>query len=591
MNFHGKLRVRVTTGGFALPVPDAEITIKTPEGRLIETLLTDISGLSPQVTLDAPPPEAQRDPELAVVPYARYTVEINAPGFLEAVIKGIQIYGDSVSDLPVDLEPETSENAGRIVEKDIDENTLLDRCCTQRGPGMMYANPYIHSQVLIPTTITVHLGTPASNARNVRVRFVDYIKNVASSEIFPDWPYHSLRANIHAQISLALNRIFTEWYPSRGYNFDITSSTQYDQYFVDGRNIFQEVSVIADEIFNTYVLRPPGTEPYFTEYCDGKKVSCPGMKQWGTVSLADQGMNYLQILRYYYGQNITVNTTDNIQSPFESFPGNLGVGAYGAGVATAQAQLARIRQNFPAMPPLGTVDGIFGVQTQAAVRSFQQIFSLAVTGVINRATWYKISYIYAAVKKLAELGSEGHPPVGPTPPIEPVPPTGSTPFPGEVLKLGSAGERVLLMQKYLNAAGRVYPDIPRQTEDGQFGPIMQSAVVAFQHLYNLTADGIIGRITWDKIVSVYSNLPTGAPPFPGTLLRQGMQNNDIKRMQTYLNAIGKKYPQIPQVEAAGAFGPLTHQAVLTFQRLFGLTADGVIGRITWDRIVREYENL
>ena len=221
MNFHGKLRVRVTTGGFALPVPDAEITIKTPEGRLIETLLTDISGLSPQVTLDAPPPEAQRDPELAVVPYARYTVEINAPGFLEAVIKGIQIYGDSVSDLPVDLEPETSENAGRIVEKDIDENTLLDRCCTQRGPGMMYANPYIHSQVLIPTTITVHLGTPASNARNVRVRFVDYIKNVASSEIFPDWPYHSLRANIHAQISLALNRIFTEWYPSRGYNFDM----------------------------------------------------------------------------------------------------------------------------------------------------------------------------------------------------------------------------------------------------------------------------------------------------------------------------------------------------------------------------------
>ena len=675
----GYLTVRVTAHNFALPVVGAEIKVTDMNGNFVETLFSDINGSSPAIAFYAPPPETQLDPEIHVKPYSQYIIDITADGYLETIIKGVQIFGDSSSDLPVDLIESTPETFGAVIERPIGENALLEYETHQDAPP---PHPYVHSEVFIPSHITVHLGTPSSNARNVTVRFVDYIKNVASSEIFPDWPYHSLRANIHAQISLTLNRIYTEWYRSKGYNFDITNSTQYDQYFVDGRNIFDSVSTIADEIFNTYVIKPPGTEPYYTEYCNGTTSTCPGMSQWGTVTLANQGRNYLEILRYYYGPGIYISVTDNIKTPYESFPGTLGQGSSGANVAIIQSQLNRIRQNFPAIPIISPVDGTYGTQTTAAVRRFQEVFGLSQTGVVDRATWYKISYIYVAVKNLAELGSEGQPPT-PSPGPLPVPtPPGGTPFPGQLLKIGSrgndvtlmqrylnaigqryptvpqqtvdgifgnnmhnavlafqklfgltpdgiigritwdrvineynnlpetppstvqppfpgynisqgqTGSNVLLMQKYLNAVSQVYPDVPRLSEDSIFGPIMRSAVIAFQNLYNLSADGVIGRNTWDKIVTVYNNLPTGnIPQFPGTLLRQGMQNESIRLMQTYLNAIGETYTQIPQVEAIGLFGPLTHQAVLTFQRLFGLTPDGIIGRITWDRVVQEYNNL
>ena len=684
----GYLTIQVTAHNFATPVVGAKIDITDMDGNFIETLFTNISGTTPTMTLDAPPPETQLNPELPVVPYDKYIVDITAKDYLENITRGVQIYGDSSSTLPVDLITETPANAGHIVERTIGENALLEQSANlnqaipPEDEEYMEMETLIHSEVYIPTHIIVHLGTPASTARNVTVRFADYIKNVASSEIFPDWPYNSLRANIHAQISLTLNRVYTEWYRSQGYNFDITNSTRYDQYFVEGRNIFENISKIVDEIFNTYVVKPPGTEPYFTEYCDGKTATCPGMKQWGTVTLADQGMNYLSILRYYYGQGIYIATTNNIKTSYESFPGYLTSGSSGSNVAIIQTQLNRIRQNFPAIPVISPVDGRYGTQTAAAVRKFQEVFSLPQTGAVDRATWYKISYIYTAVKKLAELGSEGEPPpiIPPSPPSPPS--TVNPPFPGTLLKLGSSGNNVslmqrylnvlgqrytvipqqsvdgifgnnmqraviafqqlfgltadgiigritwdkivteydklpaqppssvnppfpgynirqgqtgsniLLMQRYLNAIGRVYPDIPGLTEDSVFGPAMYNAVITFQKLYGLVADGVIGRNTWDKIVTVYNTLPsTDTPPFPGTLLRQGMQNNDIRTMQIFLNAIGKKYTQIPQVEAAGLFGPLTHQAVLTFQRLFGLVPDGVIGRITWDAIVREYNNL
>ncbi|MCL2775216.1 MAG: peptidoglycan-binding protein, partial [Oscillospiraceae bacterium] len=607
--------------------------------------------------------ETQLDPELPVKPYDRYIIDITADGYLEDITRGVQIYGDSSSNLPVDIIPETPANTGSIVTHDIGENALLEVSTHQEAP--LGITPAIESEVYIPTHIIVHLGTPASNARNVTVRFADYIKNVASSEIFPDWPYHSLRANIHAQISLTLNRVYTEWYRSQGYNFHITNSTQYDQYFVEGRNIFASVSGIVDEIFNSYVVRPPGTEPYFTEYCNGTTATCPGMKQWGTVTLAKQNMDYLQILRYYYGQSIYIATTNNIKTDYESFPGYLSTGASGPNVSVIQRQLNRIRQNYPAIPVIAATDGVYGTQTAAAVKKFQEIFGLPQTGAVDRATWYKISYVYVAVKKLAELGSEGEPSfpsillklgsVGddvalmqrylnalgqrytvipqqtvdgifgnnmqraviafqqlfgltadgiigritwdrivaeynklPTSP----PSTVNPPFPGYNISQGQTGNNVLTMQRYLNTIGRFYPDIPRLTEDGIFGPMTRNAVVTFQRLYNLTADGIIGRNTWDKIVTVYDGLPAANnPPFPGILLSQGMQNEHIRTMQTFLNAIGRKYTQIPQVEAVGIFGPLTHQAVLTFQRLFGLVPDGVIGRITWNKIVEEYNKL
>ena len=687
MTSKGYLTVRVSSYDNALPIEGAKIIVTDMDGNLIQNLFTDESGVSPQIALEAPPPETQVNPEITVKPYSDYIIYIIADGYLETIIKDVQIFGNSSSVLPVDLPPETSENSGTVIENDIGENALIQ---PENYPSEMFQHqprqnelvtisPRIHREVFIPTHITVHLGTPASNARNVTVTFVDYIKNVASSEIFPDWPYHSLRANIHAQISLTLNRVFTEWYRSQGYNFDITNSTRYDQAFYEGRNIFQSVSVIVDEIFNTYVVRPPGIEPFFTEYCDGIKANCPGMKQWGTVSLAEQGRNYLEILRYYYGQNIYIATTNNIRTPYESFPGTLSPGSSGDNVKIIQAQLNRIRRNFPAIPAISPEDGTFGAQTTATVKKFQEVFGLPVTGVVNRATWYRISFIFSAVTKLAELGSEGHPPFPVQPPVTPnLPPfpgtlirygsrgnnvalmqnylnavgqrfpsipqqtvdgifgrsmqlavtafqrqfgltqdgvigpitwnrivqernnistappsTISPPFPGYYIRQGQRGSNVLLMQRYLNAIRRIYPSIPQLAEDGVFGPMTAQAVIAFQRLYGLVPDGVIGPLTWNRIVTVYNGLPSGGnnPPFPGTLLRQGMQNDDIRLMQNFLNAIGKRYTQIPQVEAVGLFGPLTHQAVITFQRLFGLTQDGVIGPLTWNRIIQEYNRL
>ena len=352
---NGFLYIRATAFGGALPVVGAKVKIFDMDGNLLYELMTNECGLTKEVSLSAPPAETQFDPNYEGHPYSRYIVDIIADGYQETIVKGVQIFDKMPSVLPVDIK---AGNPSDVVEYNIGDNALELDSTNQDAPtpADMVAASRIHREVFIPTHITVHLGAPASSARNITVPFIDYIKNVASSEIYPSWPYQSLRANIHAIISIALNRVFTEWYRGKGYNFDITNNTQYDQYFVEGRNIYESVSVIADEIFNTYVVRPPGTEPYFTEYCSGSNVTCPGMKQWGTVDLANQGMNYLQILRYYYGQSVYVASTNNIQTPFESFPGNLALGAQGQDVAMIQMQLARIRQNYPRIPAV-SVDG------------------------------------------------------------------------------------------------------------------------------------------------------------------------------------------------------------------------------------------
>ena len=590
----GYLTVHLTTADSALPVPGAKINIYDMEGNLIDTVFTDQSGLSEQVGLPAPPWQTQFDPDLPVRPYSRYIVEIIAEGFNTTVINGVQVFDESGSTLPIDLHPVSPDEIPHVEEFDIGENAL-EMPGTYRNKEYappMFA-PFIHREVFIPTHITVHLGVPASNARNITVRFIDYVKNVASSEIFPDWPYHSLRANIHAQISLALNRVFTEWYRGKGYNFDITNSTQYDQYFIENRNIFDSVSSIADEIFNTYIIRPPGIEPFFAEYCDGRIASCPGMKQWGTVTLAEQGRNYLQILQYYYGSSIHIASTNNIRTPFESFQGSLTLGSSGDTVAVIQSQLARIRRNYPLIPAL-PVDGTYGSQTVAAVRQFQQIFGLPQTGTVDRRTWYQISNIYAAVMKLGELGSEGHRPPVITPPTTP-PPANNPPYPGTPLRIGSTGSNVVLMQQFLNKIRTVYPSIPALTADGVFGPATQAAVIAFQRQFGLTADGIIGPVTWQRIVNEYNRINAGGggstqpgtpPPYPGTPLRVGSVGDSVLILQQNLNRVAAANPAIPRVTPDGIFGALTQASVIAFQKYYGLTPDGVVGPATWNRLMQ-----
>ncbi len=266
----------------------------------------------------------------------------------------------------------------------------------------MIGRPYI------PETITVHLGAPDSSAANVTVSFPDYIKNVASSEIYPTWPESALRANIYAQISYALNRIYTEWYRSRGYDFDITNSTAYDQSFVQGRDIFENISRIVDEIFNDYIRRQGNVEPLFAAFCDGREVQCDGLSQWGSVELAQQGLVPYDILTNYYGDDIEIVNDAPIQNITESYPGTLlRLGSSGGDVRTIQVQLNRISTDYPLIPKISVTNGVFGEETEDAVRAFQRTFNLAQDGIIGKATWYKIKYIFVAVTSLAELNSEG----------------------------------------------------------------------------------------------------------------------------------------------------------------------------------------
>ncbi len=408
------------------------------------------------------------------------------------------------------------------------------------------------------------------------------------------WPENALRANIYAQISLALNRIYTEWYPSKGYNFNITNSTQYDQYYVSGRNIFSNISRIVDEIFNTYLRRVGDFAPYYAEYCNGTTVTCRGLSQWGTVSLAESGLSPIQILRRYYGNNFELVTTNNVRSIPSSYPGTpLRVGSTGSAVRTIQRQLNRIAKNYPSIGQQA-VDGIFGQGTAAAVRTFQRIFDLAQDGVVGKATWYKISYIYVAVKKLAELGSESEPypdNSGSAPGV------GTTPGGGTqaTLRQGDTGAQVAAVQYYLSYLSQTfYPTISNPVPDGIFGAGTRASVVAFQNYFGLTADGIVGPATWAELQrqfkSAYEDNNPGSyfGAYPGIVLRQGDRGLRVQQMQYYLLYLHYSYSAIPRIRADGIFGSATTAAVRAFQAKFGLTQDGVVGLNTWTQLYSIY---
>ena len=261
---------------------------------------------------------------------------------------------------------------------------------------------------VVPNTITVHLGSPDQAARDITVSFTDYISNVASSELYPTWPRNALIANIYAIISFAMNRIYNEWYRSKGYNFDITSTPAYDQTYTVNRSTYENIDNIVEEIFNNYVVKGNQIQPYFTRYCDGRVTMCNGLSQWGSVSLANQGKTPLEILRYYYGNDISIKYDAPVKDAMEGYPGfDVGLSSAGNPVLAIQRDLRRIRQNYPAIPDIPPNIGIYDTNTEAAVRKFQEIFGLPVTGIVDKATWYKIKYVYTSVKKLSDLYSEG----------------------------------------------------------------------------------------------------------------------------------------------------------------------------------------
>ena len=346
----------------------------------------------------------------------------------------------------------------------------------------------------VPEKITVHLGTPSSNAPNVTVSFSDYVKNVASSEIYPTWDESALRANILAIVSFALNRVYTEFYPSRGYDFDITNSTAFDQYFVNGRSFFDNVSRLVDELFNDYLRRPGFVEPLAAKFCNGTTVTCEGLSQWGSQNLAQQGYHSQQIIHSYYGDVETVVNAP-IRGNTSSYPGTpLRTGSSGPNVVIIQTELNRISQNYPAIPKIPAVDGIFGSRTEAAVRKFQEVFNLTPDGIVGKATWYALVRLYTAVTQLGELRSLGQQFYS----INWSPPGGLQP--------GDTGEKVRLLQYMLSVISEFVPGIPPVTVDGIYGSATRAAVLAAQRRFRLPETGTVGTQTWNAIYDQYGGI-------------------------------------------------------------------------------------
>ena len=582
----GILRIQAFGARQSSPIEGVLVTVSG--NGFTAQRITDETGTAADLSIEAPSCALSLQEDNTIRPYAVVDLTAAKAGFRTVRIQGVQIFAGQVTLAQPEMIPDTEE--GRDIPNVpvvIPEHSLFTGDGGSGPEPVQNCVPRVLDRVIIPKNITVHLGKPAASARNVTVSFRDYIANVASSEVYPTWPEQALRANIHCQISLALNRIYTEWYPSKGYSFNITNSTSYDQYYVHGRTVFDVMVRLTDDIFNTYIRKTGTVNPYYAEYCDGKSVTCPGLKQWGTVTLANQGRSALSILKYYYGNNIEIIRTNNIQSIPQSYPGSpLRQGSTGAAVFTLQRQLNRITKDYPFLGLL-TVDGIFGRKMTETVKKFQKQFNLTADGVVGRSTWYKISYIYVSVKDLAELTSEGETFSGTLP-------DGSWNLGSSVLKQGSTGSEVEQVQFWLGTLAQYESSIPSVTVDGVYGSGTAAAVRAFQRLYGLTVDGIVGRTTWTELYDQFRSIQSdnGTPnAYPGTALRQGSSGQNVRLVQFWLKIARTVYSSLNNITVDGIFGSSTAAAVRRFQTYFGLTSDGVVGRTTWNKLYEVYNDI
>ena len=580
----GTLRIQTFAARQSAPMEGVTVAVQG-DGFTLHCI-TDATGSAADIPIEAPACTLSLDEDNTIRPYAVVSLTAAKSGYRTVRIEGIQIFAGQITLAQPAMIPVTEEG------KDIPNAPIVipphPLFAGSGGSGAQPVEncvPRVLDKVIIPKNITVHLGKPAASARNVTVSFRDYIANVASSEVYPTWPEQALRANIHCQISLALNRIYTEWYPSKGYTFNITNSTSYDQYYVHGRTVFDVMVRITDDIFNTYLRKRGTVNPYYSEYCDGKSVTCPGLKQWGTVTLANQGRNALQILKYYYGNDIEIVRTSNIQSIPQSYPGSpLRQGDSGTAVFTLQRQLNRITKDYPFLGKL-TVDGVFGAKMTATVKAFQKQFNLTADGVVGRQTWYKISYIYVSVKDLAELTSEGEVSSGTL---------SDGTWGGTVLRTGSTGSAVEQLQFWLNTLAQYESSIPSLTVDGVYGTGTANTVRAFQRKYGLTVDGVVGRDTWTELYDQFRSIQSdnGTPnAYPGTALREGSSGQNVRLVQFWLKIARTVYSSLSNVTVDGKFGSATTAAVRRFQTYFGLTSDGVVGRTTWNKLYEVYNDI
>ena len=390
---------------------------------------------------------------------------------------------------------------------------------------------------VVPENITIHLGAPDEAAQNITVPFTDYISNVAANELYPTWPRNALIANIYTIISFAMNRIYNEWYKSKGYNFDITASSLYDQTYIPGQSTYENINNIVEEIFNNYVVKGNQIQPYFTRYCDGRVTTCDGLSQWGSVTLANQGKSPLDILKYYYGNDISIKYDAPVGSIEGGFPGyNIGPGNAGNPVLAIQRDLRRIRINYPAIPNITNTLGIYDKETEDAVKKFQEVFDLPITGIVDKATWYKIKYIYTSVKKLSDLYSEG------------LTQEEATFLYEDELKYGDTGIQVEFIHYFLDAIAFLDPDIPRLELNSIYNNNSITMVKAFQQKYNLPVTGIFTYQDWKVLKDTYDNILKSFPSeyqefvnelYPDYFLVRGTAGNDVRRLQKFLLAICK----------------------------------------------------
>ncbi len=436
---------------------------------------------------------------------------------------------------------------------------------------------------IIPTNIIIHLGKPEEAAKNIKITFVEYIKNVASSEIYPTWPQEALESNILAIISFTLNRIYNEWYHSKGYDFDITSLKEYDQTFIEDREIFDRIAKIVDKNFNNYIVKDDQIQPLFASYCDGKTTTCQGLSQVGSATLAETGKNVEDILKTYYGENIRIIHNAQVGEFIESYPGyEVKEGIAGDMVRVIQTELIRIIKNYPAIPNIPKVNGIYNIETKQAVEKFQEIFNLNKNGIVDKQTWYKIKYIYNAVKKVNDLYSEGIE-------VEEV----NLKYPDK-LSYSDTGLFVRVLHYYLGLISFFDENLPQLEVNGIYNNNTKQMVINFQNKYNLPVTGEVDKETWIKLKEVYHMTIKNIPEkylkyekelYPGKFLTKGMKGEDIEILQGYLFEICKKYKDIPGVIVNGVFDELTEQSVLKIQKIYKQEQNGAVGPITWYNIV------
>ena len=569
----GILRIQAFAARQSSPVEGVTVNITGDGFTAVRT--TDAEGNAADVVITAPDCALSLEAENTTrCPYAVCSLTAAKTGFRPVRIQGIQIFAGQVTLAQPEMIPETEE------DRDVPNPPIVI------PPHALFAGnggsgtaptagcvPRVLDRVIIPKNITVHLGKPAASARNVTVSFRNYIANVASSEVYPTWPEAALRANIHCQISLALNRIYTEWYPSKGYNFNITNSTSYDQYYVHGRTVFDVMVRLTDDIFNTYLRKTGTVNPYYSEYCDGKSVTCPGLKQWGTVTLAKQGRTPLQILKYYYGSNIEIVRTNNIQSIPQSYPGSpLRQGDSGTAVYTLQRQLNRITKDYPFLGKL-TVDGRFGPRMTATVKAFQKQFGLTADGVVGRTTWNKLYEVYndIANKLLSANLRPGE-------------------YPG-ILRRGSSGTAVRELQFYLYLLSAYGTGIPAVSIDGSFGAATENAVRAYQRFAGLTVDGIVGRTTWDSLYGKASALRSSGPvvtlkrlPYPGKPLTVGSEGSAVLYYNILLQRIAYYFDRVEPLPLSDRYTDETAASTRSAQALLDLPETGIADAETWTAV-------